>query len=75
MLAPFKFSYFNFFASLFEPFLKKYQSDAPMIPFLYSGFVALFHSILELAVKPDILNECPSGKNIMKLNLDKDLSF
>ena len=46
-----------------------------MIPFLYSDLVALFHSILELVVKPDVLNECCSDKDIVKLNLDKDLSF
>ena len=46
-----------------------------MIPFLYSNLVALFHSILELLVKPDVLNEYHSGKNIMKNNLDKDLTF
>ena len=46
-----------------------------MIPFLYSNLVALFHSILELLVKPDVLNEYHSGKDIMKNNLDKDLTF
>ena len=46
-----------------------------MIQFLYNDLVALFHSIVELLVKPDISNECCSDKDIMKLNLDKDLSF
>ena len=45
-----------------------------MIPFLYSDFVALFHSILELVVIPDVLNDCHFGRDIIKLNLDKDLS-
>ena len=45
-----------------------------MIPFLYSDLVALFHSILELVVKPDVLNECRTVKDILKLNLGKDLS-
>ena len=44
-----------------------------MISFLYSDLVAILYSILELVVTPDILNECRSGKDIVKLNLDKDL--
>ena len=56
-------------------FFTSFASDAPMIQFLYSDLVALFHSTLELVVKPDVLNECCSDKDIMKLNLDQDLTF
>ena len=34
-----KLSFFSFFASLVEPFLKKYQCDKPTVPFMYTDLI------------------------------------
>ena len=52
-----------------EPFLKKYQSDKPMIPFIYEDLKDLVSRLLELFVKPAILEKNKTGKKMMKLDL------
>ena len=36
LLTPGKLQFFSFFASLFEPFLVMYQTNQPMIPYMYN---------------------------------------
>ena len=40
-LTPVKLNFFSYFASIFQPFLMKYQTDKPMIPYLHSDIVKL----------------------------------
>ena len=56
-----KLSFFNCVASIVEPFLKKYQCDKPMIPFMYTDLKSLIQSLLELVVKQDVLSQCKTG--------------
>ena len=53
-----KLSFLSFVASLVESFLKKYQCDKPMIPFMYTDLKSLIQSLLELVVKQDVLSQC-----------------
>ena len=64
-----KLSFFNFVASLVEPFLKKYQCDKPMIPFMYTDLKSLIQSLLELVVKQDVLSQCKTGIQMKQLDL------
>ena len=50
-------------------FFKKYQSDKPMIPFIYDDLKDLVSRLLELFVKPAILEKNKTGKKMMKLDL------
>ena len=50
-----KLSFFSFAGSLVAPFLKKYQCDKPMIPFMYTGLKSLIQSWL------DVLSQCKTG--------------
>ena len=69
-----KLSFFSFFASLFQPFLLKYQNTKPMLPYLYLHLVALLKSALQLVVKDDVLEKCSSGVDLLKIDLDsKDI--
>ena len=69
-----KLSFFSFFASLFQPFLLKYQTNKPMMPYLYPGLVALLKSDLQLVVKDDVLEKCSSGVDLLKIDLgSKDM--
>ena len=49
-LYPVKLSFFSYFASIFEPFLRKYQTRDPMIPYLYNDIIRLLHSILQVVL-------------------------
>ena len=61
-------------SDIVEPFLKKYQSDKPMIPFMYEDLKDLVSRLLELFVKPAILEKNKTGKKMMKLDLyDKEI--
>ena len=69
-----KLKFFSFVSDIVEPFLKKYQSDKPMIPFMYEDLKDLVSRLLELFVKPTILEKNKTGKKMMKLNLyDKEI--
>lgn len=67
-----KISCFSFICSLVEPYLKKFQSDKPMVPFLYTDLKALIKNILQLVVKPVILDKCKTGMQMSSIDLDKN---
>ena len=56
-------------AKLIQPFLTIYQSDAPMIPFLYGDLKSLINSLMERFVKTDVLKHANS---IHKINIADD---
>ena len=41
LLTPAKLQFFSFFTSLFEPFLVMYQTNQPMIPYMYNDLQKL----------------------------------
>jgi hypothetical protein len=61
-----KLAVFLSIAKLLQSFLKQYQTDAPMIPFLYSDLEILLRNLMERFVKADVLK--PS-KNIHKIDV------
>ena len=78
-----KLSFFSFIAMLLKPYLTKYQTDMPMLPFLGKDLENLHRSLLELIVKPEMLSNCYSSLDILRINLTdaetymkkKDMSF
>ena len=60
-----------FFASVgahFEPFLKKYQTSDPQIPFLYDDISLLLRSVASRFVKQSILQDADNAAKLMKLD-------
>ena len=70
-----KLHFFAYVANIVEPFLVKYQTDNPMIPFLYFDLNEIIIKLLEIIVKPDILEKCKSWQKLkdLDLSLDKNL--
>ena len=64
-----KLKLFSFVSHIVEPFLKKYQSDKPMTPFMYEDLTDLVSRLLELFVRPAILEKNKTVKKMMKLDL------
>ena len=66
-----KFYFFSFLGSIFKPFLAKYQTRWPMVPFMYDDLKKLVKSILQLYIRQGVVDNCPNGvapKNIDLLN-------
>ncbi|XP_058873644.1 uncharacterized protein LOC117967216 isoform X2 [Acipenser ruthenus] len=67
----------QFFASVarqLKPFLEKFQTNAPMLPFLAEEFQALLSSLLSRFIKKDVLGKANTVIKLLKIDpLDKTL--
>ena len=52
-----KLNYFSFNASILQSFLAKYQSDDPLVPFIYDDVLSLITSLMQLVFKGDKVDE------------------
>ena len=59
-----KLYYFSFTASLMEPYLRAYQTDKPMIPFMCNDLENLSKNLLKLFIKPEVIDKCTSPKQL-----------
>ena len=57
---------------MFQPFLEKYQTQAPMIPYMYSDTLKLIRSLMQIVGKHDIIDGCMSSQDLWKIDLDKE---
>ena len=55
ILMPVRISFFQYVASIIEPFLKFFQSDKPLSSFLYQELEKIIYSLLEKFIKPEVL--------------------
>lgn len=69
-LLPAKLSFFVSVVGDMEWFLKMFQTDSPMLPFLYEQLEILLNTLMKRVVKPSILEEYGSGFQRAKLILD-----
>ena len=58
--------------SMFQHFLAKYQTQAPMIPYMYFDIVKLIRSMTQIVVKHDIKDGCMSSQDLRKTDLGKE---
>ena len=52
-----------------ERFLIFYQSDRPLVPFLYDDLYHLIKSIIKRVLKPDVYESIKTADDIFKINL------
>ena len=68
-----KHNFFSYVAGMVEPFLKKFQTDKPMIPFLFFELKAIVTSLLEVIVRSSVIESCKSTKKLISIDLsDQD---
>lgn len=72
-LLPAKLATFLSIANLLQPFLAQFQTDEPMIPFLYAEVEKLMKGLMERFIKPDILSTAKSCKTV-DITKDSNLS-
>ena len=66
-----KITFFSFICSIVEPYLKKYQREKPMVPFMYVDLKSIAKNLLQLIVKPEVLEKCKTAKQLAEINLDE----
>ena len=59
--------FFSFICSIVKPYLKKYQCEKPM----YVDLKSIATNLLQLIVKPEVLEKCKTVKQLAEINLDK----
>ena len=62
------------FLSLLKPYLKKFQSEQPMIPYLKKEFLLLCRNVLEIIIQADILSNL-TGLQLTKIDLSNRKVF
>ena len=55
-LVPAKLHFFSFVAGIFEPYLTRFQTDAPMVSFIFDDFSAIFKKLVGLIPKKDAID-------------------
>ena len=69
------FLFFSFVTSFFGPFLTVYQTDWPVLPFIYQDLTDLVTKLPQVFIKPDALTKCTSGTALKSLDLTKRRTF
>ena len=67
-----KLMFFSFVCGLVEPYLKVFQSDHPMILFIYSEVKSVMKSLLLLIVKPSIVEKSKTATDLKNINLSSE---
>ena len=68
-----KLHFFSFVAGLLQPFLKVFQGDGPMVPFLCNNIRSIYISLLELIDKTKVLENIESYDLLQVVNNDDNL--
>ena len=75
-LMPTKLHSFEHIASIIELYLKRYQTDKPMVPFMYYDSKDIVYQLLEIIVKPAVSDSFKAKPQIWKdIDLSKDNSL
>ena len=67
-----KLNNFSFIASILQPFLTKYQTDDPLVPFMYDDVSSLITSLMQLIFKADKVDEA-AVKNFKEFDFTKNI--
>ena len=59
-----KLSLFIYIVGILKPYLKKYQTVLPMIPYMYDDLQKIIKTILELIIKTDVIAKGQTSSNI-----------
>ena len=70
-----KLEFFIYVVGLLEPYLKFYQSDHPLVPFIYFDLKKLVTGLLKLFVKAEIIDNCKTSFDLANIDLDKKSNF
>ena len=64
-----KLEMFRFIAGMMKPFLTKYQTEKPLVVYLGTDLAVLMSDLMELFVKPEVLNDNMTGYKLANLDV------
>ena len=73
LFMPPKLQFFSNVAGLLEPYLKRYQSDAPLVPFMYFDMKNLVTATMKLFVKQDKIKDCKTASDLLEFPLASEV--
>ena len=66
-LVPAKLQFFAFVASIFQPYLVIFQTNSPVIPFMFSELEKIFKQLIRLVFRKDAIDQASTiSKKIKK---------
>ena len=48
-----------------------YQTDNPMMSYMYFDLKTMLKDLLEIIVEPEVIQKCKTGKQFIKIDLEK----
>lgn len=66
-----KLEFFCLLAGELEPFLREFQTNVPMAPFLYEQLQAIIRKQLSRFVKKELLASAKTGSKLMEIDIEK----
>ena len=60
---------FSYIASKVEPYLKMYETNNPMIPYMYFDLKIMLKDLLEIIVEPEVIQKCKTGERLIEIDL------
>ena len=64
-----KLNFFRYGAYVIEPFLRKFQTDKPMVPFPFFKLKAVVSELLEIVVTSPAINSRKNVRRLKKIGL------
>jgi hypothetical protein len=72
VLMPAKMAFFESVASQVEPYLKVFQSDKPIFPFITCELEVIIRALMKRFVKPEVLNQATNAYKLLKVDLGEN---
>ena len=70
-LAEAKIAFFCSVASVLEPFLRRFQTDAPMVPFLHAELFNVLLVLMKRFIKTDLMDKATTPQQLSKLDVNR----
>ena len=67
-----KLQFYTYVASVLELFFRLYQTDAPIIPFMYFSIENLATNILIFFMKLEVIEACKTASDLLEIDLSME---
>lgn len=74
-LMPAKMQFFRDIAKTLNSFLKRFQTNRPMVPFLSGALVQVMKSLLRIFIKEDVIREASSALKVSRIDVENEENY
>ena len=72
LLIPAKFQFFSFIAGILKPYLVIFQSDSPLLPFMFDELSLILYRLVHLIFKKKEVDQCKKLREVMNTKFLSD---